>query len=84
MPLYKKALFQRSTALSKLENYKCALEDITALNLLNEFQNESDVLFARNLIERLGKKFIYKFHSNICILYFKISLYLRTGNYYYF
>lgn len=56
VPSYKKALSRRARALTELGNFKLALEDITAVVMLDEFKNQSDIMFADSVIKSLGKK----------------------------
>jgi len=55
VPTYKKALSRRSRALVLLGNFKLALEDITAVIMLDEFKNQTDIMFADTVIKCLGK-----------------------------
>lgn len=55
VPSYKKALSRRARALSELGNYKLALEDITAVVILDEFKNQTDIMFADTVLKNLGK-----------------------------
>lgn len=55
VPSYKKALSRRSRALAELKNFKLALEDITAVVMLDEFKNQTDIMFADSIIKSLGK-----------------------------
>lgn len=55
VPSYKKALFRRAKALTELGNFKLALEDITAVVMLDEFKNQSDIMFADSVIKNLGE-----------------------------
>lgn len=57
VPNYKKALSRRARALFELGNFKLALEDITAVVMLDEFQNQSDIVFADGVIKSLGKMY---------------------------
>lgn len=67
VPSYKKALSRRSRALAQLGNTKLALEDITTVIMLDEFKNDSDVMFADSLIKQLSKIrfFFLKLISNV-------------------
>lgn len=56
--MYKKALSRRSKAHSKLENFKLALEDITALILLDDSENEKYLIYENNVLECLGKSIV--------------------------
>lgn len=55
VPAYKKALSRRARALTEVGNYKLALEDITAVIMLDEFKNQADIMFADSVIKGLGK-----------------------------
>lgn len=59
VPTYKKALSRRARALTELGNFKLALEDITAVIMLDEFRNQTDIMFADSVIKSLGNIFIY-------------------------
>ncbi|XP_050547936.1 mitochondrial import receptor subunit TOM70-like isoform X3 [Daktulosphaira vitifoliae] len=61
VPTYKKALSRRARALTELGNFKLALEDITAVIMLDEFKNQSDLMFADSVIKGLGKKNLAEF-----------------------
>jgi import receptor subunit TOM70 len=54
VPTYKKALSRRARALTEMGNFKLALEDITAVVMLDEFKNQTDVIFADSVIKKLG------------------------------
>lgn len=54
VPTYKKALSRRARALTELGNFKLALEDITAVIMLDEFKNQPDIMFADSVIKKLG------------------------------
>lgn len=56
VPSYKKALSRRARALTELGNFKLALEDITAVVMLDEFKNQPDIMFADSVIKSLGKQ----------------------------
>jgi len=53
--MYKKALSQRSRALAQLKDYKLALEDITAVVMLDECKTKPDVAFADSVMTILCK-----------------------------
>lgn len=55
VPNYKKALSRRARALSEMGDFKLALEDITAVVMLDEFRNQNDIVFADSVIKSLGK-----------------------------
>lgn len=55
VPTYKKALCRRANVLTKLGNFKLALEDITAVIMLDEFKNQTDIIFADSVVKRLGE-----------------------------
>lgn len=55
VPTYKKALSRRARSLTEMENFKLALEDITAVVMLDEFKNQTDIMFADSVIKSLGK-----------------------------
>lgn len=65
MPQYKKALSRRARALVEVGKYKQALEDITAVVMLDEFKNQTDIMFADSVIKKLGKISVIIFHK-IC------------------
>lgn len=58
MPQYKKALSRRARALAEIGKFKLALEDITAVVMLDEFKNQNDIMFADSVIKKLGKIYI--------------------------
>jgi len=64
MPTYKKAMSRRSRALAQLKDYKLALEDITAVVMLDEFKNQPDILFADFLTKNLCKIVFPLFNVN--------------------
>uniref|UniRef100_A0A669CK19 Translocase of outer mitochondrial membrane 70 homolog A (S. cerevisiae) n=1 Tax=Oreochromis niloticus TaxID=8128 RepID=A0A669CK19_ORENI len=55
-PRYVKALFRRAKALEKLENRKECLEDVTAVCILEAFQNQQSMLLADKVLKQLGKE----------------------------
>lgn len=55
IPTYQKALSRRARVLSELGNFELALEDITAVVMLDEFKNQGDIVFADSVIKSLGK-----------------------------
>lgn len=55
VPTYTKSLSRRSRAHSEMGNLNKALEDITAAIMLNDYNNQSDAIFAQNIIKCLGK-----------------------------
>lgn len=55
LPTYTKAISRRARVLSELGNYKLALEDITAVIMLNKFKDPNDMVFADIVIKKLGK-----------------------------
>ncbi|XP_050441648.1 mitochondrial import receptor subunit TOM70-like [Adelges cooleyi] len=64
VPNYKKALSRRARALSELKNFKLALEDITAVIMLDQFQNQTDLLFADSVIKNLGQQNLADYTKN--------------------
>ncbi|VVC38199.1 Tetratricopeptide repeat,Tetratricopeptide repeat-containing domain,Tetratricopeptide-like helical [Cinara cedri] len=56
VPTYQKALSRRARVFSELGNFKLALEDITAVVMLDEFKNQADIIFADSVIKNLGKQ----------------------------
>ncbi|KAG7276296.1 hypothetical protein CRUP_015619, partial [Coryphaenoides rupestris] len=55
-PRYVKALFRRAKALEKLDNKKECLEDVTAVCILESFQNQQSMLLADKVLKSLGKE----------------------------
>lgn len=55
VPTYKKALSRRARVLTELGNFKLALEDITAVIMLDEFKNQADIMFADSVVKNLGE-----------------------------
>uniref|UniRef100_A0A8C5G7D6 Mitochondrial import receptor subunit TOM70 n=1 Tax=Gouania willdenowi TaxID=441366 RepID=A0A8C5G7D6_GOUWI len=55
-PRYIKALFRRAKALEKLDNRKECLEDVTAVCILEAFQNQQSMLLADKVLKQLGKE----------------------------
>ncbi|CAK6956191.1 mitochondrial import receptor subunit TOM70 [Scomber scombrus] len=55
-PRYVKALFRRAKALEKLDNRKECLEDVTAVCILEAFQNQQSMLLADKVLKQLGKE----------------------------
>ncbi|KAF5893291.1 mitochondrial import receptor subunit TOM70 [Clarias magur] len=55
-PRYIKALFRRARALEKLDNKKECLEDVTAVCILEAFQNQQSMLLADKVLKQLGKE----------------------------
>ncbi|XP_061540539.1 mitochondrial import receptor subunit TOM70 [Phycodurus eques] len=55
-PRYVKALFRRAKALEKLDNKKECLEDVTAVCILEAFQNQHSMLLADKVLKQLGKE----------------------------
>uniref|UniRef100_A0A8C2ETI1 Mitochondrial import receptor subunit TOM70 n=1 Tax=Cyprinus carpio TaxID=7962 RepID=A0A8C2ETI1_CYPCA len=55
-PCYVKALFRRAKALEKLGNKKECLEDVTAVCILEVFQNQQSMLLADKVLKQLGKE----------------------------
>ncbi|XP_051986934.1 mitochondrial import receptor subunit TOM70 [Xyrauchen texanus] len=55
-PRYVKALFRRAKALEKLDNRKGCLEDVTAVCILEAFQNQHSMLLADKVLKQLGKE----------------------------
>uniref|UniRef100_A0A674MT34 Mitochondrial import receptor subunit TOM70 n=1 Tax=Takifugu rubripes TaxID=31033 RepID=A0A674MT34_TAKRU len=55
-PRYIKALFRRAKALEKLDNKKECLEDVTAVCILEAFQNQLSMLLADRVLKQLGKE----------------------------
>uniref|UniRef100_A0A8C2WC96 Translocase of outer mitochondrial membrane 70 homolog A (S. cerevisiae) n=1 Tax=Cyclopterus lumpus TaxID=8103 RepID=A0A8C2WC96_CYCLU len=55
-PRYVKALFRRAKALEKLDNKKECLEDVTAVCILEAFQNQQSMLLADKVLKHLGKE----------------------------
>ncbi|TRY96459.1 hypothetical protein DNTS_027532 [Danionella cerebrum] len=55
-PRYVKALFRRAKALEKLDNKKECLEDVTAVCILEVFQNQQSMLLADKVLKQLGKE----------------------------
>ncbi|VVC26061.1 Tetratricopeptide repeat,Tetratricopeptide repeat-containing domain,Tetratricopeptide-like helical [Cinara cedri] len=56
VPTYKKALSRRAKVLSELGNFKLALEDIKAVQILDNFKNGSDENFADSVNKSLAKQ----------------------------
>ncbi|XP_029564234.1 mitochondrial import receptor subunit TOM70 [Salmo trutta] len=55
-PRYIKALFRRAKALERLDNKKECLEDVTAVCILEAFQNQQSMLLADKVLKLLGKE----------------------------
>ncbi|XP_013922523.1 PREDICTED: mitochondrial import receptor subunit TOM70 [Thamnophis sirtalis] len=55
-PRYVKALFRRAKAHEKLDNKKECLEDVTAVCILEGFQNQQSMLLADKILKLLGKE----------------------------
>ncbi|XP_069060849.1 mitochondrial import receptor subunit TOM70 isoform X2 [Pleurodeles waltl] len=55
-PRYVKALFRRAKAHEKLDNKKQCLEDVTAVCILEGFQNQQSMLLADKVLKLLGKE----------------------------
>uniref|UniRef100_A0A8C4W3U1 Translocase of outer mitochondrial membrane 70 n=1 Tax=Gopherus evgoodei TaxID=1825980 RepID=A0A8C4W3U1_9SAUR len=55
-PKYVKALFRRAKAYEKLDNKKECLEDVTAVCILEGFQNQQSMLLADKVLKLLGKE----------------------------
>ncbi|XP_029286070.1 mitochondrial import receptor subunit TOM70 isoform X2 [Cottoperca gobio] len=55
-PRYIKALFRRAKALEKLDSKKACLEDVTAVCILEAFQNQQSMLLADKVLKQLGKE----------------------------
>uniref|UniRef100_A0AAR2ITC5 Mitochondrial import receptor subunit TOM70 n=1 Tax=Pygocentrus nattereri TaxID=42514 RepID=A0AAR2ITC5_PYGNA len=55
-PRYVKALFRRAKALEKLDKKKECLEDVTAVCILEAFQNQQSMLLADKVLKQLGKE----------------------------
>uniref|UniRef100_A0A673H7I8 Mitochondrial import receptor subunit TOM70-like n=1 Tax=Sinocyclocheilus rhinocerous TaxID=307959 RepID=A0A673H7I8_9TELE len=55
-PCYVKALFRRAKALEKLGDKKECLEDVTAVCILEVFQNQQSMLLADKVLKQLGKE----------------------------
>ncbi|TVK90619.1 TBC1 domain family member 23 [Bagarius yarrelli] len=55
-PRYVKALFRRARALERLDNKKECLEDVTAVCILEAFQNQQSMLLADKVLKQLGKE----------------------------
>ncbi|XP_006637995.1 mitochondrial import receptor subunit TOM70 [Lepisosteus oculatus] len=55
-PRYIKALFRRAKAQEKLDNRKECLEDVTAVCILEAFQNQQSMLLADRVLKMLGKE----------------------------
>uniref|UniRef100_A0AAY4EIH5 Mitochondrial import receptor subunit TOM70 n=1 Tax=Denticeps clupeoides TaxID=299321 RepID=A0AAY4EIH5_9TELE len=55
-PRYVKALFRRAKALEKLDSRKECLEDVTAVCILEAFQNQQSMLLADRVLKQLGKE----------------------------
>ncbi|XP_025425976.1 mitochondrial import receptor subunit TOM70 [Sipha flava] len=64
VPTYKKALSRRARALTEMGNFKLALEDITAVVMLDEFKNQTDVIFADSVIKKLGRQNLEEYTKN--------------------
>ncbi|VVC27612.1 Tetratricopeptide repeat-containing domain,Tetratricopeptide-like helical domain [Cinara cedri] len=56
VPTYKKSLSRRAKVHSELGNFKLALEDITAMQILNKFKNQGDLSFADSVNKSLAKQ----------------------------
>ncbi|GAB6023140.1 Mitochondrial import receptor subunit TOM70 [Chamberlinius hualienensis] len=55
-PSYVKALNRRAKAFEKLDKLEEALEDATAICVLEEFQNQSSLILADRILKRLGQQ----------------------------
>ncbi|XP_038657664.1 mitochondrial import receptor subunit TOM70 [Scyliorhinus canicula] len=55
-PKYIKALYRRAKAYEKLDNKKECLEDVTAVCILEGFQNQQSMLLADRVLKLLGKE----------------------------
>ncbi|XP_062905902.1 mitochondrial import receptor subunit TOM70 [Mobula hypostoma] len=55
-PKYIKALYRRAKAFEKLDNKKECLEDVTAVCILEGFQNQQSMLLADKVLKLLGKE----------------------------
>ncbi|XP_078265714.1 mitochondrial import receptor subunit TOM70 [Rhinoraja longicauda] len=55
-PKYIKALYRRAKAYDKLDNKKECLEDVTAVCILEGFQNQQSMLLADKVLKLLGKE----------------------------
>uniref|UniRef100_A0A4W3K720 Mitochondrial import receptor subunit TOM70 n=1 Tax=Callorhinchus milii TaxID=7868 RepID=A0A4W3K720_CALMI len=55
-PKYIKALFRRAKAYERLDNKKECLEDVTAVCILEGFQNQQSMLLADKVLKLLGKE----------------------------
>ncbi|XP_032888515.1 mitochondrial import receptor subunit TOM70 [Amblyraja radiata] len=55
-PKYIKALYRRAKAYEKLDNKKECLEDVTAVCILEGFQNQQSMLLADKVLKLLGKE----------------------------
>ncbi|XP_053435618.1 LOW QUALITY PROTEIN: mitochondrial import receptor subunit TOM70-like [Nycticebus coucang] len=55
-PKYVKTLFRRAKAHEKLDNKKECLEDVTAVCILEDFQNQQSMLLAAKVLKLLGKE----------------------------
>lgn len=55
-PRYVKALFRRAKALERLDKKKECLEDVTAVCILEAFQNQQSMLLADKVLKQLGKE----------------------------
>ncbi|MGH0125179.1 UNVERIFIED_CONTAM: hypothetical protein FKN15_027572 [Acipenser sinensis] len=55
-PRYVKALFRRAKAQERLDNKKQCLEDVTAVCILEAFQNQQSMLLADKVLKLLGKE----------------------------
>ncbi|XP_041067837.1 mitochondrial import receptor subunit TOM70 [Carcharodon carcharias] len=55
-PKYVKALYRRAKAYEKLDNKKECLEDVTAVCILEGFQNQQSMLLADRVLKLLGKE----------------------------
>ena len=53
-PNYTKALLRRAKAYEQVEKYQLAFEDLTALCILENFQNEKNIMYADKLVKILG------------------------------
>lgn len=54
-PKYTKALTRRAKALQSLERLPQCLEDITAICILENFQNTQSLEMADNILKKLGR-----------------------------
>ncbi|XP_005735079.1 mitochondrial import receptor subunit TOM70 [Pundamilia nyererei] len=72
-PRYVKALFRRAKALERLENRKECLEDVTAVCILEAFQNQQSMLLADKVLKQLGKEKAKEKYKCLCHLSFSFD-----------